>query len=236
MGWVSSPPFFCAATETAADIANHHLHVPHWHPTRHGLSQIADNPTNFIPVTRYIPRRQHLLSLTPPSKALATLPPVITTMPPPVSVPVTMPPPVPITMQPPAPLVAISLDHHTSISARQRRHLSYHQPHQVSCPTTPVAYVDLYMDDFLGLAQGHPGLRERVRSTLFHSIDNVFRPLQASDRTSSRRQPISISKLHKGDAKWSTRKCLLGWVIDTVTETIELPEHRQFASWTYSTR
>ena len=36
-----------------------------------------------------------------------------------------------------------------------------------------------------------------------------------------------MSKLNKGDARWSTRKCLLGWVIDTVRETIELPNHRR---------
>ena len=79
------------------------------------------------------------------------------------------------------------------------------------------------MDDFLGLAQGHPLLRDRVRSALFHSIDTIFRPLDSVDNHTCRREPISISKL----AKWSTRKCLLGWIIDTVNETIELPEHRR---------
>ena len=82
------------------------------------------------------------------------------------------------------------------------------------------------MDDFLGLSQGHPGLRERVRSTIFHSIDDVLRPNCPSDNE-HRKEPISLSKLAKGDAKWATRKVLLGWIVDTVTETIELPEHRR---------
>jgi hypothetical protein len=81
------------------------------------------------------------------------------------------------------------------------------------------------MDDFLGLAQGHPKLRERVRSMLFHAIDSVFRPLSPDDPP-LRRDPISHSKLDKGDAKWATRKILLGWIIDTVAGTIELPERR----------
>ena len=92
--------------------------------------------------------------------------------------------------------------------------------------STPLAYVDVYMDDFLGLAQGHPGLRERVRSTIFHSIDDVLRPNAPSD-PAHRTEPISLSKLAKGDAKWATRKILLGWIVDTVSETIELPEHRR---------
>ena len=30
----------------------------------------------------------------------------------------------------------------------------------------------------------------------------------------------------KGDATWATRKTILGWTIDTVAKTIELPPHR----------
>ena len=168
MGWVSSPPFFCAASETAADIANIHLAVPQLHPTPHPLRHPADTASNFKPVSRALPR---------PSDT----------------------PPMDPSVQP----------YHTYLSP------------------TPLAYVDLYMDDFLGLAQGHPALRERVRSTLFHSIDQVFRPRDPSIDSPARRDPISISKLDKGDAKWSTRKCLLGWIIDTIRETIELPEHRR---------
>ena len=71
--------------------------------------------------------------------------------------------------------------------------------------TGPLAYVDIYMDDFIGLAQGHPGLRERVRSTIFHSIDAVLRPNSPTD-SAHRLEPISLSKLAKGDAKSATRK------------------------------
>jgi hypothetical protein len=35
-----------------------------------------------------------------------------------------------------------------------------------------------------------------------------------------------MKKLHKGDAKWSTRKILLGWLVDTVGENISLPDHQ----------
>lgn len=174
MGWVSSPPFFCAATETAADVANSHLRDRSFQPIPHPLRLVADSPNNLQPVS-------------PPVSTIATA---------------HIPLPVPL-------------------SGRS------FQPPQTTIPSAPLAYVDLYMDDFLGLAQGHPGLRERVRSTLFHSIDQIFRPLTAADTDGVRREPISVSKLNKGDAQWATRKCLLGWVIDTVRETIELPEHRR---------
>jgi hypothetical protein len=215
MGWVSSPPFFCAVTETAADIANLHLQYPNLHPSLHPLSTVADTASNFQPVSRHpLPAASMNASTTlSPSPRLSIVNTLVDTSvdrPLPKSSPQLhapsptneLPPSVPVTLHSP-------------------------QPNQLSCPLTPLAYVDLYMDDFLGLAQGHPGLRERVRSTLFHSIDQLLRPLDHTDKNTSRREPISTSKLDKGDAKWSTRKCLLGWIIDTVQETIELPEHRR---------
>ena len=42
MGWVESPPVFCAATETAADIANSRVHAPYCPP--HRLDQVASTP------------------------------------------------------------------------------------------------------------------------------------------------------------------------------------------------
>ena len=117
---------------------------------------------------------------------------------------------------------------HENLAAPQPPPSSQQPPHTHALApySKPLAYVDVYMDDFLGLAQGHPGLRERVRSTIFHSVDDVLRPNCATD-SASRSEPISLSKLAKGDARWATRKVLLGWIVDTVSETIELPEHRR---------
>ena len=87
-----------------------------------------------------------------------------------------------------------------------------------------LAYVDVFVDDFLALAQEHPNSR-RVRKILLHAIDDVFRPLDSSDGPFWR-QPTSLKKLEKGDCSWSTIKIILGWIIDTVTMTIQLPPHR----------
>jgi hypothetical protein len=95
-----------------------------------------------------------------------------------------------------------------------------------SLPTSskPLSYVDVFVDDFVGLAQTTPYSR-RVRRILLHAIDDVFRPLEPGDNP-FRQEPVSVKKLRKGDCSWSTIKLVLGWVIDTTAMTIQLPQHR----------
>ena len=92
----------------------------------------------------------------------------------------------------------------------------------------PLQYVDVFVDDFCSFAQ-KPFLR-RVRRTLLHAIDDVFRPLDGKD-SPLRREPVSLKKLRQGDCTWSTVKLVLGWVIDTVSMTIHLPPHRVERLW-----
>ena len=40
----------------------------------------------------------------------------------------------------------------------------------------------------------------------------------------SRRDPISVKKLKKGDCSWTTLETMLGWILDTVNMTIKLPQ------------
>ena len=44
-----------------------------------------------------------------------------------------------------------------------------------------LAYMDIFVDDFLGLAQGPHHCRRNVRRTLFHALHKVFRPLDRQD-------------------------------------------------------
>ena len=88
----------------------------------------------------------------------------------------------------------------------------------------PLAATDVFVDDFIGLAQLSSTSR-RVRRILMHAIDNVLRPLDKRD-SPFRREVISIKKLLKGDCSWHTSKVVLGWLIDTVSMTISLPAHR----------
>ena len=163
MGWTESPPWFCVATETAADLANLWLKERRRPQPTHRLETLADTPPEAEP-TLHSPTR-------------ATLP--------------VRPPP-------------------------KRRQLHRH---------APLASIDLFVDDFIGLVQGSRSRRRRVRRLLFEAIDTVLRPLEETDKT-SRQEPISVKKLKKGDACWGTRKTILGWIIDTVQETIELTPRR----------
>ena len=87
-----------------------------------------------------------------------------------------------------------------------------------------LAYVDVYVDDFIKLAQGWRNAM-RIRRHTFHSIDRMFRPNDQYDH--GRKEPISQKKLAKGDDHWSTHKTILGWAIDTARMTISLPPHRK---------
>ncbi|VEU43031.1 unnamed protein product, partial [Pseudo-nitzschia multistriata] len=89
----------------------------------------------------------------------------------------------------------------------------------------PLQYWDVYVDDFCGLVQGNVWTRRAVKRALFHSLDQVFRPLDSKD-TPYRQEPASIKKLKKGDATWATSKVILGWLLNTQNKTISLPQLR----------
>ena len=90
----------------------------------------------------------------------------------------------------------------------------------------PVRYVDVYVDDFIGLAQGSQRARNQVRDTLLHSIDQVFRP-QLHNEEKQRQEPTSVKKLSQGDGHWTTQKTVLGWKLDFLTNTLQLTTRRQ---------
>lgn len=166
MGAAPSPPYFCSATETIADLTNAALGCGEHHSctTPHHLEDLADTP----PATE------------DNGPSTASLNPTLAT---------------------PRP----------RNQPRRRR--------------KPLAYADVFVDDFVQAAQGKSLRRKKVRRLLFNYIDHVFRPRNASDPP-SRQEPISVKKLQKGDAHWATRKTVLGWIVDTIQETIELPARR----------
>ncbi|CAB9530384.1 hypothetical protein SEMRO_2856_G338750.1 [Seminavis robusta] len=85
----------------------------------------------------------------------------------------------------------------------------------------PVRHTDVYVDNFLLAVQGCPQARLRLLRRLLHTIDAVFRPLDAQDPSLRKRE-----KFPQGDAYFCTRKILLGWLLDTLRQTLELPPHR----------
>ena len=66
-----------------------------------------------------------------------------------------------------------------------------------------LAYVDVFVDDFLGLSQGPRHRHRHVRRTLFHALEKVFRTLDRQDAT-QRKEVLSLKKLNAGDCSWLT--------------------------------
>jgi hypothetical protein len=81
------------------------------------------------------------------------------------------------------------------------------------------------MDDFISLVQGNRRRRRMVRRILMHAVEEVFSTPSYNDGP-QHQSPLSIKKMKQGDASWETTKVVLGWLLDTVRQTIELPPHR----------
>jgi hypothetical protein len=90
---------------------------------------------------------------------------------------------------------------------------------------TPVAHADVYIDDIIGIWQPASMSKQQFTRHIFHTIDKVFRPSEPSDPP-ARTEPISTKKLDKGDGNLTTRKTILGWTLDTIDYTLELPDRR----------
>jgi hypothetical protein len=94
-----------------------------------------------------------------------------------------------------------------------------------SSKPVPVKSWDVYVDAFVGMVQGSPKHRQHVKRTLLSSLDVVLRPLDDQDNV-HRQEPASVKNMLKGDATCTTRKFVLGWMLDTCAMTIQLPLHR----------
>ena len=87
------------------------------------------------------------------------------------------------------------------------------------------AYIDIFVDDFLGITQGNKARQEELKRTLLQSLDDVLRPLSPTDLPTCQ-DSTSLKKMKQGNITWATQNILLGWVIDSVRGTIHLPQHR----------
>ena len=84
-----------------------------------------------------------------------------------------------------------------------------------------LADVGVFLDDFLGLAQGPQHRRYHVRRTLSHALDKVFWSLNRQDAKKCN-EVLSLKKLDTGDCSWSTFQTLLGWIVYSINMTINL--------------
>ena len=62
-----------------------------------------------------------------------------------------------------------------------------------------LAYIDIFVDDFLGITQGIKARREEVKRALLNSIGNVLLPLSPTDLP-TRQDPASLKNMKQGDS------------------------------------
>jgi hypothetical protein len=85
----------------------------------------------------------------------------------------------------------------------------------------------VYVDDFiLAAVKDASGkfLQRTARATL-HAIHSVFPPPSVTGMPDAK-DPVSEKKLAKGDARWDTKKEILGYWLDGINRTIQLPPPR----------
>lgn len=147
MGWTLSPPFFCAATETARDVGEDLANQPPGSLPTHPDEDEMHGPRSDLPRLKEWTEGAH--------DAITRL-------------------------------------------------------------------LEVYVDDFIGLISAHN--EESVKHfsrAMLHAIHSVFPPPDITDHKGE--DPISRSKLKKGEGLWQTRKEILGWILDGLARTIELP-------------
>jgi len=107
------------------------------------------------------------------------------------------------------------------------RHQHWHTSTNLATKTATsqlLAWLDMFVDDHVALAQGSPACLQQVCCTLLHSIGHVFCPLDPTD-CANQQEPVSQKKLATGDGQWSTQHTVLGWLLNTKAHTITLPVH-----------
>ena len=90
------------------------------------------------------------------------------------------------------------------------------------CHDKPLSYVDVFVDDFLAVAQGDLPRLKLLRRILLHAVDDILKsPLDHPKA----REPISLKKL-AADGTWTSGKKILGWWLDAHSQTLRLPADR----------
>ena len=95
-------------------------------------------------------------------------------------------------------------------------------------PVNPLTLIEVYVDDFIGVTNDiqFTALKHLSRAML-HGIHSIFPPPAITKHC--RHDPVSLAKLRKGEGRWSTQKDILGWILDGLNCTIQLPQEKSTA-------
>lgn len=166
MGWTESPPFFCAGTETARDVAD-----KYW----------QESQANYIEEDLYM--KPH------PNEA-----------------------------------TVMNIDWN-KIPSKGKAQLLKEKMEGILDEDTKLFYLlECFVDDFISLIQctDKRQLTEMTRCVL-HAITSVFPP---PELTNSVMGPAISPKKLEEEGAWEVRKINLGWLLDGIDRTIQLPSEK----------
>jgi hypothetical protein len=85
--------------------------------------------------------------------------------------------------------------------------------------------VSVYLDDFIGAAVENASgtLLGRVTKAALHGIHSIFPPPDITGHVGGK-DPISLKKLQKGDARWASEKEILGFLVDGEAKTVRISD------------
>ena len=101
-------------------------------------------------------------------------------------------------------------------------------PLSVEIPETSLAKSDVFLDDNIEVGLDTPTIRRRLQGAVALAVDVMSRRLD-EDEPLPRKTLINKTKL-AAEGKLEERKIVLGWLLDTRSLTISLPEHK-FIAW-----
>ena len=94
-----------------------------------------------------------------------------------------------------------------------------------STPNNFITLFEVFVDDFVGYTNdGSSDHLRKVSRAMIHGIHSIFPPPEISKHNGE--DPISESKIAKGEGLWSTEKEVLGWIFNGSNYTIRLPEKK----------
>jgi len=88
-----------------------------------------------------------------------------------------------------------------------------------------ITIIEVYVDDFIGCTNNIlPAHLTQVSRAMLHGIHALFPPPAITRHCGE--DPISESKLRKGDGEWRFEKDVLGWLVNGANFTIQLPKEK----------
>ncbi len=92
-------------------------------------------------------------------------------------------------------------------------------------PTPYLNLFEVFVDDFIAATNNSSATHLRnIARTMLHAIHSVFPPPEVTGHPGG--DSISVKKILKGEGQWNTEQELLGWIIDGVHYTIRLPDEK----------